>query len=123
MTDERRSLGQRGEELALSYLKKNGYKIIEQNYRSKLGEIDIIARDRGVFAFVEVKTRYSNRFGGPKGAITQQKKRKLSMVALEYLKRTKKMGLKARFDVVAVHIGPDRPIIELIKNAFNLAYE
>ena len=63
MTDERRSLGKRGEELALSYLKKNGYKIIEQNYRSKLGEIDIIAQESGAFTFVEVKTRYTNRFG------------------------------------------------------------
>jgi putative endonuclease len=123
MTDERHSLGKRGEELALSYLKKKGYKIIEQNYRSKLGEIDIIAWESGAFTFVEVKTRYTNRFGGPKGAITQQKKRKISMVALEYLKKTKQMGYKARFDVVAVHIGPDRPVIELIKNAFNLAYE
>ncbi|MBW2646555.1 MAG: YraN family protein [Deltaproteobacteria bacterium] len=121
MTDQRRSLGKRGEDLAVSYLKKNGYKIIEQNYRSKLGEIDIIAREDGTLAFIEVKTRYTNRFGGPKGAITQKKKRKVSMVALEYLKKTKQMGHKARFDVVAIHIGPD-PIIELIKNAFSLAY-
>ncbi|MDY6954501.1 MAG: YraN family protein, partial [Thermodesulfobacteriota bacterium] len=68
--DDRRRTGKRGEALALRALKKSGYKIVEQNYRSKLGEIDIIAKEAGVLAFVEVKARRTDQFGGPKQAIT-----------------------------------------------------
>jgi len=103
-------------------LKKSGYKIVEQNYRSKLGEIDIIAKEAGVLAFVEVKARQTNQFGGPKQAITPRKQRKMSMVALEYLKQTGQMAERARFDVVAIHLTPGQPDVEIIKNAFELAY-
>ncbi|MBT9447939.1 MAG: YraN family protein, partial [Desulfobacterales bacterium] len=97
-------------------------KIIAQNYRSKLGEIDIIAREDGALIFIEVKTRHGDRFGDPKGAVTAKKKRKLSMVALQYLKKTGQMRVPARFDVVAVHTGGHEPVIELVRNAFELAY-
>lgn len=120
--DGRRQTGDVGESLAVRFLKKNGYKIIEQNYRSKLGEIDIIARDGKVLAFVEVKARRTNHFGGPKWALTPRKQRKISMVALEYLKKTEQMGADARFDVVAIRLLPKNPVIEIIKNAFDLAY-
>lgn len=122
MSDNRRCFGKEGEALAIAYLKKNGYKIIEHNYKSRLGEIDIIGSEGGVLTFIEVKARHTNRFGSPKEAVTQKKKRKLSMVALEYLKKTKQMGHKARFDVVSIQSGHNQPVIELIKNAFNLAY-
>jgi len=122
MTDKRIVAGKEGETLAVLYLKKKGYKIIAQNYRSKLGEIDIIAKEGGALIFIEVKTRHSDRFGDPKGAVTAKKKRKLSMVALQYLKKTGQMRVPARFDVVAVHTGGDDPVIELIRNAFELAY-
>jgi putative endonuclease len=120
--DERSHTGKRGEALAVKCLKKNGYKIIERNYRCKLGEIDIIARDGRVLAFVEVKARRSDEFGGPKWAVTPQKQRKVSMVALQYLKETEQMEQRARFDVVAIRLLPDHPDIEIIKNAFELAY-
>ncbi|MGD9137398.1 MAG: YraN family protein [Desulfobacterales bacterium] len=74
--------------MAVWYLKKNGYKIIEQNYRTKLGEIDIIAKEKKTLVFAEVKSRRSMRFGNPKWAITPKKQRTLSMVALSYLKAT-----------------------------------
>jgi len=115
-------MGARGESLAVNCLKKNGYKILEQNYCSKLGEIDIIAKDGGVLAFVEVKARRTDQFGGPKLAVTPQKQRKISMVALEYLKQTGQMNEKARFDVVAIRLLPDQQDVEIIKNAFELAY-
>jgi len=122
MRDDRQIKGERGEAVAAGLLEKQGYKIIELNYRCKLGEIDIIARDGGTLAFVEVKTRRSERFGNPKWAVTPKKRRKISMVALEYLKSTRQMGCKARFDVVAILSGGERPQIELVKNAFDLAY-
>jgi putative endonuclease len=88
-----------------------------------LGEIDIIARDRDTLVFVEVKARTSGRYGNPKSAVTPRKQRKISMVALHYLKSTAQSRVKARFDVVAIHSGGTAPQIELIKNAFELAYE
>ena len=121
-SDGRRHTGESGEALAVRFLKKDGYKIIEQNYRCKLGEIDIIARDGRVLAFIEVKARRTGEFGGPKWAVTPKKQRKISMVALEYLKKTKQMEERARFDVVAIRLLPDRPDVEIIKNAFDLAY-
>ncbi len=121
-TDDRRQTGAMGESLAVEALKKEGYKILEVNHRSKLGEIDIIARQDGVLAFVEVKARRTDRFGAPKLAVTPKKQRKISMVALEYLKETGQMDEKARFDVVAVRLSPGRQAVEIIRNAFDLAY-
>lgn len=122
VADGRRHTGESGESLAVKFLKKNGYEIIEKNYRCKLGEIDIIARDGRVLAFVEVKARRTGGFGGPKWAVTPRKQRKISMVALKYLKDTEQMGKKARFDVVAIRLLPGNPDVEIIKNAFELAY-
>ena len=87
-----------------------------------MGEIDVIARDDRVLVFIEVKARRTNQFGGPKWAVTPRKQRKISMVALAYLKDTEQMGVKARFDVVAIRLLPGNPDIEIIKNAFELAY-
>jgi putative endonuclease len=120
--DGRRRTGESGESIAVKFLKKNGYQIIEQNYRCKLGEIDIIARDGRVLAFIEVKARRTGDFGGPKRAVTPRKQRKISMVALKYLKETEQMEKKARFDVVAIRLLPGDPDVEIIKNAFELAY-
>jgi len=104
------------------HLRKNGYKILEQNYRNKLGEIDIIAKEKGTLVFVEVKARKSDLFGNPKWAVTPKKQRKISMVALYYLKATKQTRVKARFDVISISSAADNPRIEIIKNAFELAY-
>lgn len=122
MTHQRQKFGEAGEVIAARHLKKKGYRIIEQNYRTKLGEIDIIAKDKDTIVFVEVKSRRSRQFGNPKAAVTAQKQRKISMVALQYLKATRRSNASARFDVAAVTITRDRPRIEIIKNAFDLAY-
>lgn len=121
--NRRQKFGESGENLAVWYLKKNGYKIIEQNYRNRIGEIDIIAREKKTIVFVEVKSRKSIRYGNPKFAVTPKKQRKISMVALYYLKTTKQIDAKARFDVVAITSNLDEPRIEIVKNAFELAYE
>ena len=115
--------GKKSECIAVKHLKKRKYKILEENYRTKLGEIDIIAKDGDTIAFVEVKSKRSDHFGNPKGAVTPQKQRKISMVALQYLKATNQSHHKARFDVVAIRLINNKPNIELIKNAFEIAYK
>jgi putative endonuclease len=122
MINKRQQFGKKSEDMAAKYLKKNGYKILQQNYRTKLGEIDIIAKDRDTIVFVEVKSRRSLQFGNPKWAVTPKKQRKISMVALYYLKSTKLSHVRARFDVVCIHRMNDKNEIEIIKNAFELAY-
>jgi len=122
MLNRPQKFGEKGESIAECHLKKKGYKILERNYRTKLGEIDIIAKDKKTIVFVEVKTRKSWQFGNPKGAVTPAKQRKISMVALQYLKTMNRHNTKARFDVVAVTATRDTPQIEIIKNAFELAY-
>ena len=122
MPNSRQKFGEKSESVAASYLKKQGYKIIELNYRTKLGEIDIIAKEKGTIAFIEVKARRSGQFGNPKWAVTPNKQRKISMVALQYLKTTGQSNVKARFDVVSIISSHDNPSIEIVKNAFELAY-
>lgn len=122
MLNSRQKFGEKSESIAVNYLKKQGYKIIEQNYRTKLGEIDIIAKEKGTITFIEVKSRKSKNFGNPKWAVTPKKQRKISMVALQYLKTTMQSNAKARFDVVSIISSPDNPSIEIVKNAFELAY-
>jgi putative endonuclease len=123
MVSRHTQFGQEGESIAVGYLKKNGYKILEQNYRNKLGEIDIVAKDRDTIVFVEVKTRKSDQYVHPKWAVTPRKQRKISMVALYYLKENRQSNLKARFDVVTVLDRQEKPVVEIIKNAFELAYK
>ena len=122
MLNQRQKFGKDSESVAVRHLKKNGYKILQQNYRTKLGEIDIIAKDKQALVFVEVKARKSSRFGSPKWAVTPMKQRKISMVALCYLKATNQQNVKARFDVVTISSLQNNPQIEIIKNAFELAY-
>jgi putative endonuclease len=122
MLNRRQQVGEAGEALAARMLRKRGYRIVATNYRTALGEIDIVARDGDTIVFVEVKARQSTRFGAPKWAVTPRKQRKISMVALSYLKATGQSAAKARFDVVSIRSGPLRPEVEIIRNAFDLLY-
>ena len=119
---EKKELGKKGEELALRFLKKKGYQIIEKNYACKMGEMDIIAKEKDTLAFIEVKTRTSTTFGPPQLAVNSTKQRQLSKVALNFLKEKQLEDVKARFDVVAILFGPKVEKIELIKDAFELRY-
>jgi putative endonuclease len=114
--------GQEGEELAVRHLKRMGYRIICQNYRSPLGEIDIVAHHRGVLVFVEVKSRRSETFGSPKLAVTPAKQRKLSQVAWHYLQQHNLTEASARFDVVTISRMQSSPHLEVIQNAFDSTY-
>ncbi len=106
--------GDAGEALAKKYLAKNGYKILQQNYRNKIGEIDLIATKKDVLVFVEVKFRTTNKFGLPREAVNYLKQNKLRKVALSYLQQNGKLNEKARFDVIDIL---DEQITH-IKNAF-----
>jgi putative endonuclease len=122
MTNRQQQFGRNSERLAVAYLKLKGYRILATNYRCSAGEIDIIAKDGRTLVFVEVKARTSRRYGSPKGAVTLAKQRRISMVALEYLKRSGQIDRRARFDVVAIDTAAGDTQIEVVKNAFDLAY-
>ncbi|MEW6615759.1 MAG: YraN family protein [Thermodesulfobacteriota bacterium] len=121
MTEERVSLGKRGEEIAVSHLKGLKYKIIEQNYTCKFGEVDIIAKDKKTLAFIEVKTRSSLEYGHPGQVVNKRKQHQISKVALNYINKNDLQNMDARFDVVAVQISEEGEKVELIKNAFELS--
>jgi putative endonuclease len=112
-------LGEKGEGLAVKFLKKNGYKIIKRNYKTPLGEIDIIANDRGTLVFVEVKTRESLEYGHPFESVNTYKRHKIANVAMLYLKKLKDVP-PCRFDVVSIFYEHGRPECELIRDAFEL---
>ena len=112
-------LGERGEGLAIKFLKKKGYKIIEQNYKTPLGEIDIIAKDKDTIVFIEVKARESLSYGLPFESVNITKRRKIANVALLYLKRFKQTP-PCRFDVISIYYENDIPQFELIKDAFDI---
>ena len=122
MTRERLELGRFGEELAHKKIKKLGYKKIIRNYRCPLGEVDLIARDGDTLVFIEIKTRRGKSIYYAKEAVDEKKKRQLSKVALAYMKSNNCCEAEARFDVVAVNVDGNRTQVEVIQNAFELAY-
>lgn len=119
MFDLRKLLGITGEQAAVRFLKKNGCKILEKNYRNTFGEIDIIAFDKDVIVFVEVKTRQAGGNISPKEAVTVGKQKTISKVAESWLKTKKRTGSKARFDVIAIVLDKKAKRIEWVKNAFH----
>jgi len=122
MTQERIHKGKAGEKAAEEFLIKKGYRILERNYRNRLGEVDIIAKDGGTVCFVEVKTRSGSRQGSGFEAISLRKQHKISQVALSYLKCKRLLDCLARFDVVAIEKHPQSDLkIEILKNAFDLS--
>jgi putative endonuclease len=115
-----RMFGQKGEELAATFLKEKGYKIVEKNFRVPFGEIDLIAWDRKTLVFIEVKTRKSIRYAMPFEAVNSHKMKKLSDTALFYLKKFTNIP-PARFDVLTIYYESGKPCIELIRDAFELS--
>lgn len=109
--------GKTSEIIATNYLKKKGYKIIKTNYKNKIGEIDIIAKDKDYIVFVEVKARMSRAFGDPFEAINTQKQIKIRNVASLYLMKNKLIEVNCRFDAIAV-LGEKDEDIRHIENAF-----
>jgi putative endonuclease len=114
------NLGKYGEDLACKYLKTKGYKIKERNFRTFLGEIDIISEYKGNIVFVEVKTRSSNKFGYPEEAINYSKQQKIIKNALCYLAKYNLWKNNCCFDVILISISNYKEIkrIKHIRNAF-----
>jgi putative endonuclease len=121
----RKTLGQRGEAAAARFLKRRGYKIVARSDRLDPGELDLVAVDGRTIVFVEVKTRQSGDAGHPAEAVDAAKQRRLTRLAVTYLKRHRLLDYPARFDVVAVTWpdGQRRPTIEHFPNAFDAVGE
>jgi putative endonuclease len=111
-------LGIKGEDLAEKFLKKKGYRILARNFKTPVGEIDIVADDGGTLVFVEVKTRGGGTFGRPFEAVDARKKEKLRKVALYYLKNRCKNDTPSRFDVLSIMAANGKEEIEHIVDAF-----
>ncbi|PWB77288.1 MAG: YraN family protein [Candidatus Methylomirabilota bacterium] len=122
MKTGRSVLGTEGERIAKTYLKSKGFRILHDNYSTPLGEIDLIAQEGDVVAFVEVKTRTSGEFGPPQASVTRHKQRQIVRVAELFLQRHRLSGAACRFDVVAVTFAGSQagqPEILLIRDAFS----
>lgn len=112
----KREEGTAGEEQAAKTLKKEGYRIIETNFRTRFGEIDIIAEEKGYLVFVEVKKRNTDTFGDPFHAINARKRQHMIKSALFYMKCHDCFNRRVRFDVVGI----EREEVKIIRNAFIL---
>ncbi len=118
MTMRRQMFGKSGEDLAVAELERRGYVILERRYRTRHGEIDIVAREGRTTVFVEVKARSTGEFGSAAEAVTPLKQRRLWSMAVDYLARHRLMEQPCRFDVVAVDGTGTGAAITLYRSAF-----
>ncbi len=119
MATERRKLGDRGEDAAVAYLERNGFTIVERNWASKGGEVDIIALDEETLVLCEVKTRRSTSKGTPDEAVTPAKQRRYARLAAEYLQSAGLQDTHVRFDVISILVvAEDRALLRHHRAAF-----
>jgi putative endonuclease len=119
MTVERQTFGKTGEDLAVAELERRGYAIVARRYRTRHGEIDIVAREGETTVFVEVKARTTVEFGTAAEAVTRRKQRQLASMATDYLARNQLTYAPCRFDVVAVDGTGETALITVYPNAFD----
>jgi putative endonuclease len=117
--DGRQQFGKTGEDLACAELRRRGYAILDRRYRTRFGEIDIVARDGDVTVFVEVKARNGREFGGGAAAVTAWKQRRVAQMAIDYVARHRLHDRPCRFDVVALEFTDGEPKIEVFRSAFD----
>jgi putative endonuclease len=123
MTFERLVFGKRGEKAAEAYLKKQGYRILKRNYRTKVGEIDLIAEHNNILVFIEVKSRTDAALEHPFMAVTPKKQKKIAQTARSFLAQNKVGDRQIRFDVVSVLPGTEKPDslqVEVLQDAFRV---
>ena len=114
-----RKIGAEGEDAAARFLQGQGYSILERNFSTKFGEIDLIAREKNTLVFIEVKFRRNPDFGSPQEAVTRAKTLQIGRAALGYLVKKRLNGVLCRFDVVAVRAeGDEQFTFELFRDAF-----
>jgi len=118
-SDPRQTLGELGETLACEELRRRGYAILERRYRTRFGEIDIVARHGDVLVFVEVKARTGDAFGSGAEGVTGWKQRQVAQMAADFLVRRRLHERPCRFDVVSVAIGEAGARVEVIADAFS----
>lgn len=121
MQNSKQILGQEGEKTAEKYLRKKGYRLVERNYRCPAGELDLIALDRRVIVFIEVKTRSDESFGSPLESVHRQKQKRMIRAALFFLSQHRLHDREARFDVIGISFSGGKPLIEHIQNAFDFS--
>jgi putative endonuclease len=119
-SDQRQTLGKEGEDLACAELRRRGYAILARRFRTRYGEIDIVARDGLTLVFVEVKARRDERFGGAAAAVTARKQLRIARMAADYLVRHHMVDVPARFDVVAIGYSGVKPCVEVYTHAFTV---
>jgi putative endonuclease len=118
-SNTRQLLGRTGEDLACAELERRGYAILVRGYRSRAGEIDIIARHRDEIVFVEVKARTGEAFGGGAAAVTPWKQRRIAQMAVDYLARHRLHDRPCRFDVVTIDVDEAPPRVVVYEHAFD----
>ena len=116
----KQALGREGERIAEGFLKKKGYTVVARNYRCRGGEVDLIALDRRVIVFVEVKTRTDHGFGSPLEAVAPRKQRRMILAARFFLHEKRLERRDARFDVVGISWPGGKPFLEHVQNAFEV---
>lgn len=112
-----REKGNSGEEIACAYLKQCGYRILNRNFTTSIGEIDIVVTDEHTLIFVEVKSKYSGEFGFPSEMVNYHKRNKINQVACQYIKKFRLFNSAVRFDVIEVFLGENK--VNHIENAFD----
>jgi putative endonuclease len=115
----KRDIGAYGEDIAVKYLKKHKYKIVERNYLCRYGEVDIIAKDGKTVAFVEVKSRKAGGSVNPLYSVNKRKQMQICKAAQDYIIKNKIKNTMFRFDVLTVIYEGDKSDVQLIKNAFD----
>ncbi len=123
MGDGRKSLGKTGEDIAERYLKRQGYAVVERNFRCPLGEIDLIAVNKQAVVFVEVKTRRVDTSGAPLESVNAVKQRRLKRAALHYLNKHRLHDRDVQFDVVGISLGSNPPAVRHVRHAFDFSEE
>lgn len=116
--NQKQSLGKYGENCAAEYLQDRGYVILERNWRCRLGEIDLVAKDRGKLVFVEVKTRNGGGYGHPFEAITPAKISRMRKLVAEWCAATKTTSVEVRLDAISVLVRDGKVAIEHLKHVF-----
>ena len=111
------SRGSSGEDIAVKYLQTHGYRVLDRNFTTSVGEVDIFVTDESTLIAVEVKSRLSLEYGTPAEAVNHEKIKKISQVTSQYIKKFRLFGTPVRFDVVEVYIADKT--VNHIKNAFD----
>jgi putative endonuclease len=119
---DRIGLGKSGEDLACGELQRLGYTIVARRYRTRYGEIDIVARDGPTIVFVEVKARTSDHYGAPAESVTLYKQARITAMAEDFVARRGLAGAPCRFDVVAVTFAEGKMRVEVFQNAFDAVW-